>query len=199
MKENNIELHATRNIKTQNNKILLHACCAICSAYPIKLLQEMGYEVVVYFFNPNIYPEAEYLKRLEAQEQLCKNLDCELIVDEYESKMFEPKMFEIISFGLEDEPEKGKRCTKCFELRLFQSAKKAKELGIENFTTSIVISPHKNFDLISHIGKTMSEKYGINYLGIDFKKKDGFLKSNQIAKELGLYRQHYCGCKYSQR
>lgn len=192
MKENNIELHVTRNNKTQNNKILLHACCAICSAYPIKLLQEIGYEVIVYFFNPNIYPEAEYLNRLEAQEQLCKNLDCELIVEEYE-----PKMFEIVSFGLEDEPEKGKRCTKCFELRLSQSAKKAKELGVENLTTSIVISPHKNFELISKLGKTLSEKYGINYLDIDFKKKDGFLKSNTIAKELGLYRQNYCGCQFS--
>lgn len=176
----------------ENNKILLHACCAICSAYPIKLLQEMGYGVVVYFFNPNIYPETEYLKRLEAQEQLCKKFGCELLVEEYE-----PKMFEIVSFGLDDEPEKGKRCTKCFELRLYQSAKKAKELAIENMTTSIVISPHKNFELISKLGKTMSEKYGINYLDIDFKKKDGFLKSNTIAKELGLYRQNYCGCQFS--
>lgn len=194
MRENNIELHAARNNKTQGNPILLHACCAICSAYPIKLLQEMGYDVIVYFFNPNIYPESEYLKRLEAQEKLCEDLGCELIVEEYE-----PKMFEIVSFGLEDEPEKGKRCTKCFELRLFQNAKKAKALGIENFTTSIVISPHKNFELISKLGKTMSDKYGINYLDIDFKKKDGFLKSNTIAKELGLYRQTYCGCRHSQR
>lgn len=187
MKENDIELQAT-----QNNKILLHACCAICSAYPIKLLQKEGYEVVVYFCNPNIYPESEYLKRLDAQEKLCENLGCELIVEEYE-----PKMFEIVSFGLEDEPEKGKRCAKCFELRLFQTAKKAKELTIKNTTTSIVISPHKNFELISNLGKKMSEKYGINYLDVDFKKKDGFLKSNTIAKELGLYRQNYCGCKYS--
>lgn len=199
MKENNIESHTTLNNKTQNNqtqdnKILLHACCAICSAYPIKLLQKIGYEVVVYFSNSNISPESEYLKRLKAQEQLCKNLGCELIVDEYE-----PKMFEIISFGLEDEPEKGKRCTKCFELRLFKTAKKAKELAIENFTTSIVISPHKNFELVSKLGKTMAQKYGINYLDIDFKKKDGSLKSNTIAKELGLYRQNYCGCKYSER
>lgn len=194
MKENNIGLQATLNNKTQGNPILLHACCAICSAYPIKLLQEMGYEVIVYFFNPNIYPQAEYIKRLEAQKKLCENFGCELIVEEYE-----PKMFEIVSFGLEDEPEKGKRCTKCFELRLFQAAKKAKELSIKNFSTSIIISPHKNFELISKLGKTIAEKYGINYLDIDFKKKDGFLKSNQIAKELGLYRQNYCGCFYSKK
>ncbi|HNW25570.1 MAG TPA: epoxyqueuosine reductase QueH [Candidatus Gastranaerophilaceae bacterium] len=176
----------------KDNKILLHSCCAICSAYPISHLRELGYEPVVYFFNPNIFPECEFNKRLGAQKELCKNLNCELIIESYE-----PKYHEIISFGLEDEPEKGKRCAKCFEMRLTQSAKKAKELGIKSFTTTIVISPHKSFELISKLGKTISNKYGINYLDIDFKKNDGFLKSNQKAKELGLYRQNYCGCKYS--
>lgn len=191
MRKNNVGLQLNA---TQNKQILLHACCAICSAYPIKLLKEEGYKVVVYFFNPNIYPEAEYFNRLEAQEKLCRSLNCKLIIEDYE-----PKMFEIVSFGLEDEPEKGKRCKKCFELRLFQTAKKAKELGIEGISTSIVISPHKDFELISNIGKTIAKKYDINYLDIDFKKKDGFLKSNKMAKELGLYRQNYCGCVYSER
>lgn len=176
----------------KKNKVLLHSCCAICSGYPISLLKEQGYEVILYFFNPNIYPENEYEKRLNAQIELCKNLGCELIIENYE-----PKLHEIISFGLEDEPEKGKRCSKCFELRLNETAKKAKNLSIENFTTSIVISPHKNFELISRIAKTISKKHGINYLNIDFKKNNGFLKSNQKAKELELYRQNYCGCKYS--
>ena len=176
----------------KNNKILLHTCCAICSGHPIKLLQELGYNVTAYFFNPNIQPESEYQNRLEAQKTLCEELDCELIIEEYE-----PKMFEITAFGLEDEPEKGKRCKKCFDMRLFQTAKKAKELRIENFTTSIVISPHKDFELISNLGKTISQKYDINYLDIDFKKKNGFLNSNKIAKELDLYRQKYCGCSFS--
>lgn len=179
-------------MRKNNKKILLHSCCAICSGHPINLLRELGYEPVVYFFNPNIQPEEEYLKRLEAQKLLCKNLDCELIIEDYE-----PKMFDIIAFGLEDEPEGGKRCEKCFNLRLSQSAKKAKELGIENLTTSLGISPHKNFKLISQIGSQICESYGINYLDIDFKKKDGFLKSNKIAKELELYRQNYCGCLLS--
>ncbi len=178
----------------KKNKVLLHSCCGICSAYPILYLKELGYEPIAYFYNPNIYPEYELEKRLMAQKKLCKNLNCKLIIEKYE-----PKMYEIISFGLEDEPEKGKRCTKCFELRLTETAKKAKELGIEFFATSIVISPHKNFELISKLGKTISQKYGINYLNIDFKKNDGFLKSNQKAKELDLYRQNYCGCKYSKR
>lgn len=155
-------------------------------------LRELGYEPIVYFCNPNISPESEHEKRLEAQIELCKNLDCELIIDD-----FQPKMFEIAAFGFEDEPERGLRCKKCFELRLNKTAKKAKELGITNFTTSIVISPHKDFKLISEIGKNISAKYDINYINIDFKKNDGMLKSNKLAKELGLYRQNYCGCKYS--
>lgn len=179
-------------MKENKEKVLLQACCGICSAYPIEHLRELGYEPAAYFFNPNIQPEEEYEKRLEAQKKLCKDLDCELIVEEYN-----PKMFEIVSFGLEEEPEGGDRCKKCFELRLTKTAEKAKELGIKHFTTSIVISPHKNHELISKLGKEISQKYEVDYLGIDFKKKDGFLKSNKKAKELDLYRQNYCGCLYS--
>lgn len=154
----------------------------------------MGYEPVVYFFNPNIYPQEEFLKRLEAQKILCKNFDCELIIEDYE-----PELFIKIASGFEKEPEKGKRCEKCFEFRLEQSAKKAKELGIEKFTTSIVISPHKNFELISSLGKKISEEYNISYEAINFRKNDGLLKTNQIANKLNLYRQKYCGCRYSIR
>lgn len=173
----------------ENKKVLIHSCCAICSGHPIKLLKELGYKPIAYFFNPNIQPEEEYKKRLEAQKKLCNNLNCELIIENYNSESFEK-----ISIGLENEPEKGKRCTKCFELRLSKTAQKAVELGIDLFTTSIVISPHKDFKLISKTGKTISEIYDINYLDIDFKKQDGFLKSNNLSKELGLYRQNYCGC-----
>ena len=181
-------------MKKNSKKVLLHACCAICSGHPIENLRELDYEPIVYFFNPNIQPKEEYLKRLEAQKTLCKNLDCELIIEEYE-----PKMFEIASFGLEEEPEDGARCKKCFKMRLEKTASKAKDLGINEFTTSIVISPHKDYKLICQIGKAISENYGINYLDIDFKKQDGFLKSNKIVKELELYRQNYCGCRYSEK
>lgn len=181
-------------MKKNNKKVLLHACCGICSGYPVEFLRAEGYEPIAYFFNPNIYPESEYLKRLDAQKKLCENLGCELIIENYK-----PEVFENAALGLENEPERGKRCEKCFELRLLQTAKKAQELGIEDFTTSIVISPHKDFKLISKTGKTISQEYGINYLDIDFKKQDGFLKSSNLAKELGLYRQSYCGCKFSIR
>lgn len=175
-------------------KIVLHACCAICSGYPISYLQDMGYQVIVYFYNPNIFPETEYLKRLEAQCTLCENLNCELVEGEYN-----PDVYYDFVKGLEDEPEKGLRCDRCFELRLKKTAEFAKSIGIKNFTTSIVISPHKNFEKLTGIGEKIAEDLGINYLAIDFKKKDGFLKTNKIAKELNLYRQNYCGCKFAIR
>lgn len=176
----------------KNNKILLHACCAICSAYPITKLRELGYEPVVFFYNPNIQPDEEYFNRLEAQRMLCQKFECELIEGTYDSKMFG-----IISFGLDEEPEGGIRCNKCFELRLVETAKKAKEIDINIITTSIVISPYKQFDVITQIGQEISHQFGVDYLDINFKKQDGFLKSNKIAKDLNLYRQNYCGCLYS--
>ncbi len=177
-----------------SKKILLHACCGICCAYPISLLQDMGYSVLVYFYNPNIYPQAEYQKRLESEKILCSHFNCELIEGVYEPKAY----FNYVE-GLENEPEKGARCLKCFELRLENSAKKAIELGIKEFTTSIVISPHKNYDKLSEIGKNIAEKYNIEYLALNFRKQDGFLKTNRIANSLNLYRQNYCGCKFAMR
>ena len=180
--------------KKEDSKILLHACCGICSSYPVSFLKDAGYDVVVHFYNPNIYPSDEYQKRLEAERILCAHFNVELIEDEYNQDEF----FEYVK-GFENEPEKGLRCDKCFELRLARAAKKAKELGIKNFTTSIVISPHKNFQKLSLIGETIAGENGLNFLSIDFKKKDGFLKTNKIANSLSLYRQNYCGCKFSMR
>lgn len=192
-KDNNTLLSLEEGaVRTYKGKIILHACCAICSGYPVSLLRDAGYDVVVYFYNPNIYPQSEYQKRLDAQKTLCSNFGCELIEGEYDTAEFYR-----VSKGLENEPEKGKRCDKCFELRLEQTAKRAKKLGIDTFTTSIVISPHKNYLQLTEIGQKIAEKYGLKYLAVDFKKKDGFLKTNNISKELNLYRQNYCGCEYS--
>lgn len=174
------------------NKILLHACCAICSGYPILLLKEMGYIPVVYYYNPNIYPESEYQKRLDAERTLCKYLDVELIEGEYN-----PEEFYEAAKGFENEPEKGARCDKCFALRLSKTAELANKLGIKEFTTSIVISPHKNFQKLTEIGEKIAKEQNLVYKAIDFKKRDGFLKSNKLAKELNLYRQNYCGCKFA--
>lgn len=181
-------------MEPKKDKIVLHTCCAICSGYPVSFLQDTGYQVISYFYNPNIYPYSEYQKRLEAERKLCSHFGCQLIEAEYN-----PDEYYCAVSGLEDEPEKGKRCDKCFELRLLKTAEFANANGIENFTTSIVISPHKNFAKLTSIGQKIAAEYGLNYVAIDFKKKDGFLKTNKISRELGLYRQNYCGCKFALR
>ncbi len=189
-------------VQKNENKILLHACCGICSGYPISLLKELGYEPVVYFCNPNLDTQEEFDRRLEAQKNVCEFHNVELIVEDYRHQDF----LSYVS-GLEKEPEKGKRCDKCILLRLRQAFNKAKELGISKFTTSLVISPHKSFEKISEIGKSVAAEYNDTppeylppeYLPLDFKKKDGFLKTNKLSRELGIYRQNYCGCEFSRR
>ena len=176
----------------QKNKILLHACCGICSGYPISMLQKTGYDVVVYFCNPNLDTKEEFERRLEAQRTVCNNFGADLIVEEYDHNEY----IEYVK-GLETEPERGKRCIKCIELRLKHSGGKCKELDISTFTTSLPISPHKNFQMISEIGSKVAKEFNIEYLPLDFKKKDGFLKTNNISKELNIYRQNYCGCEFA--
>ena len=175
---------------SEKEKILLHACCAICSAYPIGLLKELDFEPVVYFCNPNLDTKEEFDRRLEAQKIVCNYYGVELIVEDYE-----PDTYLNYIKGLENEPEKGSRCDKCIEVRLIKTFEKAKELGISKFTTSLPISPHKNFKKISEIGLKISE----NFLPMDFKKKDGFLKTNILSKKLNLYRQNYCGCAFAKK
>lgn len=172
------------------NKILIHACCGICSGYPISLLKEMGYSPVVYFCNPNLDTEEEFNKRLDAQKIVCMYHWVDLVIEDYKHEEY----LETVK-GLENEPERGKRCVECIRLRLRQTAKKAKELGINRFTTSLPISPHKNFEIISKIGKELAGD--LEFIAIDFKKKDGFLRTNQLSKELGIYRQNYCGCEFA--
>ena len=183
-----------QNTISSKKQILLHACCGICSGYPISYLKDIGYEVVVYFYNPNIFPLEEYQKRLEAEKTLCKYFDCELIEGEYETEIY----YQTVK-GLENEPEKGLRCDKCFELRLNKAAQKAVELGISEFTTSMVISPHKDYEKLTQIGNKIAEQYNIKYNSVNFRKQDGFLKTNNISKSLNLYRQKYCGCKFAQK
>jgi len=175
-----------------SKKILLHACCGICSGYPISLLKDMGYSIEVYFYNPNIYPQEEYQKRLDAEKKLCSYFGCDLIIGNYETDEY----YNAVK-GFENEPEKGLRCDKCFELRLRKTAQKCVELGINEFTTSMVISPHKNYEKLTKIGKDIAQEYNLQYFSLNFRKNDGFLKTNQISKDLGLYRQNYCGCKFA--
>ncbi len=174
-------------------KILLHACCAVCMAYPIEYLKE-NYEPVVFFCNPNIYPEEEYLRRRNELIKYCEQKNYKYILDDYE-----PEKWYTYIEGLEKEPEKGLRCNKCFEYRLNKTAQKATELGINVFTTTLSVSPHKISKNIFIAGNNAANIFGINFLEFDFKKQNGFLKTMQIAKENNFYRQQYCGCEYSIR
>ena len=174
-------------------KLLLHSCCGPCSTQVIDVLKDK-YDLTVYYYNPNIDCQEEFAHRLEEQKRFCSLVGVPVTQDGYDDMEFVSGVK-----GLENEKEGGARCPVCFALRLRKTAQKAKELQIENFTTSIVISPHKNFQKLSSIGTEIAQKENLNFLAIDFKKKDGFLKTNKIANSLGLYRQNYCGCKFSIR
>ncbi|MBQ7885095.1 MAG: epoxyqueuosine reductase QueH [Clostridia bacterium] len=172
-------------------KLLLHSCCAPCSSAVLTRVCE-HFDVTVVYYNPNIFPQEEYLLRKNEQIKLLKKLNVNFLDCEY--NYFDFKNFVA---GLEDEPEGGKRCNKCFLLRLDYVAKKAKELGFNYFGTTLTISPHKNEQIINQIGENLQDKYKINYLFADFKKKNGFLNSIKLSKQYNLYRQDYCGCEFS--
>ncbi len=176
-------------------KLLLQACCAPCSSYTLEYLTQY-FDITLFFYNPNISPESEYdfradeLKKFISLHPACT--DVKLIISKYDSSPF----FEMAQ-GLENEPEGGARCFKCYRLRLEETAKAAKDGGYDYFCTTLSISPHKNAEVLNQIGGNLSEKYGVKYLYSDFKKKGGYARSTQLSKEYNLYRQNYCGCIFS--
>lgn len=170
-------------------KVLLHVCCGVCAGYPVEALRQEGFKVTGFFYNPNIGPEEEYLKRLKAAEQAAVFLDYELIRGGYDNDVWGKAIA-----GYETEPEGGKRCLACFQMRLKQAGKKAEELQFDCFATTLSVSPHKDSRKINGIGKLVGNE---KFLERDFKKSDGFKKSMQSAKDNNLYRQNYCGCIYS--
>lgn len=172
--------------------ILIHACCATCAGYVIQKLSE-NYQPIIYFYNPNIQPEDEYLKRRDE----LKMYTAKLSIPFYEDKP-DFQGWQISIKGLENEPEKGKRCSICFHHRLDKAAEFASSLNIKIFTTTLTISPHKNSLEILRIGKEIASSYHhLLFLEENFKKKDGFKRTMTIALEEGFYRQNYCGCQYS--
>ncbi|MBE7074705.1 MAG: epoxyqueuosine reductase QueH [Clostridiales bacterium] len=189
----NYELKFLDILKNIQNKpkLLLHSCCAPCSSAVIKRVSEF-FDITIIYYNPNIFPKEEYDKRKVEQIRLVKILNVNFLDCDYNSDEFDNAVC-----GLEAEPEGGKRCNKCFYLRLEKTANMAKQLGYEYFGTTLTISPHKNEQIINQIGAILQEKYKINYLFSDFKKKNGYLNSINLSKEYNLYRQDYCGCKYS--
>lgn len=176
-------------------RLLLHVCCAPCSSYCLEYLSEY-FDITVYYYNPNISKKEEYLKRLAEEERYISVKEFKYPVKLTESN-YDPQEFFDAVRGLEKEPEGGLRCRECFKLRLEASAKKAKELGFEWFTTTLTISPLKNAALLNEIGAEMGKKYGVKWLPSDFKKKEGYKRSIELSREYGLYRQDYCGCVFS--
>ncbi|UCZ55584.1 epoxyqueuosine reductase QueH [Desulfurispirillum indicum] len=173
-------------------RMLLHACCAPCSGPVIEqLVQE--YQVTLYFYNPNIHPRDEYIQRRnELVRWAHRNPEVDIVIADDDSRTW----FEIIR-GYEQEPEKGLRCTICYGMRLEKSARYAAAHGYDIFTTTLSISPHKDAERINALGEDAASRSGVRFLQANFKKKGGFQRSLQISREMGFYRQHYCGCLYS--
>ena len=171
--------------------LLMHACCAPCSSACLDRLKDC-FDITVYYYNPNIDSEKEYNKRSAEQEKLCAALNVKSIIENYN-----PDEFYSTVKGFENEPEGGKRCEKCFYLRLKKTAETAKEKGFTFFTTTLTLSPLKNAALLNAIGERIAKETGIKWLPSDFKKRGGYQKSIELSREYGLYRQNYCGCVFS--
>jgi predicted adenine nucleotide alpha hydrolase (AANH) superfamily ATPase len=194
------ELEAQLKVLKEEGEVpnlLLHSCCAPCSSYCIEYLSQFFY-VTVFYYNPNIYPDEEYAQRVIEQQEFIRKFPTKYPVTFIEGD-YEKNRFYDVAKGLEEEPERGKRCTKCFGLRLGETAKKAAELGMDYFTTTLTISPMKDATLLNTIGEEEAQRYGSRWLVSDFKKNNGYLRSCQLSKEYGIYRQDYCGCVFSKR
>lgn len=175
--------------------LLLQSCCGPCSSYVLEVLAK-HFKVTVLYYNPNIYPEEEYQKRLNEQVKIINSMPFENEVRLMPCQYNEQEFLSFIE-GYENEREGGARCKECFVLRLEETARLAKENGFDYFTTTLSVSPHKNAALLNEIGKKLESKYGVRFLFADFKKKEGYKRSIQLSKEYDLYRQEYCGCRFS--
>lgn len=181
----------------EGEKLLFHACCAPCTSGCLEHIAN-HFKISIFFYNPNITEEVEYNKRLNELKRFVFDFKVKYPIEVIDGNYDSKKFFEV-SKGLEDEPERGKRCYKCYELRLRETAKVAEKLGINYFTTSLSLSPHKNVTWINEIGEALDKEYNTNFLYCDFKKREGYKKSIELSKEYNLYRQDYCGCIYSKR
>ncbi len=190
--ENEIE-----KIKLSGTKpsLLLHACCAPCSSYVLEYLTQY-FNITIFYYNPNISPKNEYLFRVDEVKRLISQMRCAESVAFIESD-YDPDNFYKIANGLENEDEGGSRCFKCYRLRLEKTAEYAKTHGFDYFTTTLSISPYKNAEKLNSIGAELAQKYNVQYLFSDFKKKNGYKRSIELSGEYNLYRQDYCGCEFS--
>lgn len=175
----------------EKKKLLLHSCCAPCSTACIERLKDY-FALTIFYYNPNLDTLDEFNLRAREQRKYCEKLDIPCIIEEYNQQEF----LDLVS-GFEGEKEGGKRCERCFLLRLEKTAKKCKELGFDYFATTLTVSPLKNASLINQIGMELQEIEGVKYLPTDFKKDNGYLRSIELSNQNGLYRQNYCGCSFS--
>ena len=175
--------------------LLLHSCCAPCSSYVLEYLAPY-FNICDFYYNPNISPKKEYEDRKEELVRLIREMGLSAEVSFLEGT-YRPEEFFAMAKGLEDLPEGGERCFKCYEMRLRESAKIAAEQGAEYFATTLTISPLKNAQKLNEIGEKLAEEYGVKYLPSDFKKKNGYKRSVELSAQYELYRQNYCGCVFS--
>lgn len=178
-------------------KLLLHSCCGPCSTAVLERLSEY-FQITIFFYNPNIYPEEEYAKRIIEQQGVLRQISAKHPIL-FLAGSYEVERFEEIAKGREDLKEGGERCHHCYRFRLEEAAKMAKEGGFDFFTTTLSISPMKSAQVLNKIGEEVGKEYGVSYLPSDFKKKNGYKRSIELSKDLGLYRQDYCGCRFSIR
>ena len=177
--------------------LLLHSCCAPCSSYVLEYLSNY-FNITIFYYNPNISPIDEFKKRVEEQKRLISILKTKYPVNFIEGN-YDNNLYEENIKGLENEPERGKRCYVCYEMRLRECAKLALEKDYDYFSTTLSISPYKNSDWLNEIGIKLEKELNIKYLYADFKKKNGYKRSLELSKKYGLYRQDYCGCIYSKQ
>ena len=196
MKENySVKCENILNNLDGKKKLLLHSCCGPCSSYVISYLTNY-FDITILYYNPNIYPYDEYLKRKQEQIKLINEIDCSNNLDIMDCD-YDNDLYEKCIIGLENEPERGNRCMVCYNLRMEKTAKMAKECNYDYFCITLSVSPYKNSEWINKIGEKLQNKYNINWLYSDFKKKDGYKQSILLSKKYNLYRQDYCGCIYS--
>ena len=188
-----IEMMKIINNLTDRPKLLLHSCCAPCSTTCIERLKDY-FDITILYYNPNIEPFEEYEKRKKEQIKIIEKYKIKYMDCDYDNDLFHN-----IAEGLENVPERGIRCHKCYRLRLDYTAKKTKDNGFDFFATTLTVSPYKLSNVINEIGLDLEKKYNIRYLVSDFKKQNGYKKSIELSKKYNLYRQNYCGCIYSRK
>ena len=192
-----LEMEKQINNIPNGTRLLLHACCAPCSSAVLERLADY-FTISIFYYNPNIGDYDEYQKRLEELKRFVSLCKTKYPVEVIEGK-YDPERWNNMAVGLENEPERGKRCFECYKLRLEETSRYAEENNYPYFCTTLTLSPHKNSNWINEIGEDLNNKYNTNYLYSDFKKKNGYKRSIELSKEYNLYRQDYCGCIYSKR